>query len=100
MDSTINTQLNSSILDLSQRTLTSNASDNIIDHWTNTPSCAYTDEITDEEIRKIDAGEDWNINRPLTDQVRNTSMKEDSVSDSSSINKSKLELDQPRKKLP
>ncbi|UJR23902.1 hypothetical protein I4U23_026874 [Adineta vaga] len=104
MDSTINTsqQNSSSILDLSQRTTTTttnnNSSDMIIDNWTNDSSCQYTDTISDEEYLKIDLRKDFDIEQSLTDQYRNIPVKEDSLSDSSYIKKSKLDLFHQRKK--
>lgn len=100
MASPITPQLNSSILDLSQRTITKHSSDNVIDQWTSPVSSDYTDALADDEFRKVDASEDWNIEQPLTDQMCHTRAKEDSLSDSASINKSQVELTRPRRRPP
>ncbi|CAF4128379.1 unnamed protein product [Adineta steineri] len=100
MDSSLNTHINSSILDLSQRTtitttttkINTNYLDVIIDNWTNNSSCNYTDIIDDNDLRKIESEKTFNIEQSLTDQFQNLPIKEDTLSDSSTINKSKLDL--------
>ncbi len=89
MDSTINTHSGSSILDLSQRTTTNSVV--IIDNWTNDSPCIYSDTI-DNDIQKIEMQKDFNIEQSLTDQFKDFPIKEDSLSDSSNINKSKLDF--------
>ncbi len=90
MDSTINSHSGSSILDLSQRTTTTN-SIVIIDNWTNDSPCIYSDTI-DNDIEKVEMQKDLNIEQSLTDQLKDLPIKEDSLSDSSNINKSKLDF--------
>jgi hypothetical protein len=89
MDSTNNTHSISPILDLSQRTTNSVM---IIDNWTNNCSCNYSDAIDDDDIQKIEMEKDFNIEQSLTDQFQDLPIKEDSMSDSSNINKSKLDF--------
>jgi len=96
MDSIVNTH----ILDLSQRTtINSNYSDIIIDNWTNNSPCNYTDRIDDDDIKKIKMEKTFDIEQSLTDQFQNLPLKEDSMSDSSNINKSKLDLYNANKKI-
>ena len=64
MNSTINPNSNSSILDLSQRTTTINSNESnviIIDNWTNNSSCNYTDTIDDDDIYKVEIKTTFNI---------------------------------------
>jgi len=89
MDSSINTHSSQPILDLSQRTTTNSVV--IIDNWTNDTPCNYSDTI-DDNIQKIEVEKTFNIEQSLTDQFENLPIKEDSMSDSSTINKSKLDL--------
>jgi hypothetical protein len=91
MDLIVNTPTNSSILDLSQRPTTVNPII-ILDNWTKLDSlCNYTDRI-DDDIRRIESDKTYNIEQSLTDQFQDLPIKEDSMSDSSNINKSKLDL--------
>jgi hypothetical protein len=89
MDSSIHTHSSPPILDLSQRTTTNSVT--IIDNWTNDNPCNYTDTI-DDDIQKLEVEKTFNIEQSLTDQFQNLPIKEDSMSDSSTINKSKLDL--------
>ncbi len=89
MDSSINTHSSQPILDLSQRTTINSVV--IIDNWTNDTPCNYSDTI-DDNIQKIEVEKTFNIEQSLTDQFENLPIKEDSMSDSSTINKSKLDL--------
>ncbi|CAF3800093.1 unnamed protein product [Rotaria magnacalcarata] len=107
MDSTINintngdiSHSNSSILDLSQRTTTidTNNSNTIIEDWTNNSLCIYTDSIDNDIIQTVENKTNFNIEQSLTDQYKNIPIKEDSMSDSSNINKSKLETYDSNKK--
>lgn len=87
MDSSTNTHSSSSILDLSQRITTNPLI--IIDNWTNNCSSNYSDTIDD--IPQIETTKLFNIEQSLTDQYQDLPIKEDSLSDSSNIIKSKLD---------
>jgi hypothetical protein len=78
------------ILDLSQRTTTINPNLSI-DNWSNDCPCDYTDAI-DDDIREVKTTKELNIEQSLTDQFQDLPIKEDSLSDSSTINQSKLDL--------
>lgn len=82
-----------SILDLSQRTANTNE---ISDHWSTNIPCQYSDTI-DEDTFKIDTGKHFHIEQPLTDQYRDISKKDDSVSDTS---QSKLDSYSSSRKKP
>jgi hypothetical protein len=88
MDST---HSSSSILDLSQRIATTMNPINIIDNWTNNSPCNYSDTI-DDNIQKIESEKIFDIEQSLTDQYQDLPIKEDSLSDSSTIIKSRLDL--------
>jgi hypothetical protein len=82
------------ILDLSQRTITTTTEINpivMIDNWSNDSPCDYTDAI-DDDIQKIEITKELNIQQSLIDQFQDLPIKEDSMSDSSTINQSKLDL--------
>ena len=92
MDSSINNPSSSSILDLSQRTTTV-----MIDNWSNDCPCNYSD-VVDDDIQTIEQNKELNIEQSLTDQLQDLPIKEDSMSDSSNMNQSKLDLYSSRKK--
>ncbi|CAF4581583.1 unnamed protein product [Rotaria sp. Silwood2] len=103
----INTSNEEFILDLSQRSTTAtteimnkNESNYIIDNWNNKSTCNYTDSIDDDfnQILIINNDNKLNIEQSLTDQLKHHSIQEDSLSDSSNRNQSKLDLCYSRKK--
>jgi hypothetical protein len=84
---------NSPILDLSQRDIINPTSSIvIIDNWINNSQCNYTDRIDDDNISRIEIEKKFNIEQSLTDQFEDVPLREDSMSDSSTINQSKLDL--------
>jgi hypothetical protein len=98
MDSNISIPSSSSpILDLSQRITTTTNPIVMIDNWSNDSPCDYTDAI-DDDMQKIEMAKEFNIEQSLTDQLQDLPIKEDSMSDSSTINQSKLDLHSSIKK--
>jgi hypothetical protein len=94
-----------SILDLSQRPSTTeitNTNDQsiIIDNWENDLTCNYTDDINDDLNRILIINQDnqFNIEESLTDQYKNDLKKENSLSDNSNINQSKIDFYCSKKK--
>ena len=103
------TSTEESILDLSQRPTKdrkdSHRSMIIIDQWTDDSKSLtrhYTDTIDDNDLHPVAVvkGENtFNLEQSLTDQLRKNSIREDSLSDSSHRNPSKLDLVPLAKKI-
>jgi len=100
-----NISLEESILDLSQRPSTTeirNTNDQsiIIDNWRNDLTCNYTDDINDDLNRILIINQDnqFNIEESLTDQFKNDLKKENSLSDNSNTNQSKIDFYCSKKK--
>ncbi|CAF1292119.1 unnamed protein product [Rotaria sordida] len=102
-ENVMNTSNEEFILDLSQRSTTTttteiinkNHSIDIIDNWENNSTCNYTDSIDDDLNRILIINNNdnkLNIEQSLTDQLKHHSIQEDSLSDSSNRNQSKLDL--------
>ncbi|CAF1380127.1 unnamed protein product [Rotaria sordida] len=100
-ENVMNTSNEEFILDLSQRSTTTtteiinkNHSIDIIDNWENNSTYNYTDSIDDDLNRILIINNDnkLNIEQSLTDQLKHHSIQEDSLSDSSNRNQSKLDL--------
>ncbi|CAM4749184.1 unnamed protein product [Rotaria magnacalcarata] len=107
-ENVVNTSIEEFILDLSQRPITAmsseiiykNSSIHYIDNWSNDTKCNYTDSIDDDlnRISIINSDNKLNIEQSLTDQLKHHSLQEDSLSDSSNKNQSKLDLYSSKKK--
>ena len=107
---TSTTSIEESILDLSRRPTKdiqdSHRSMIIIDHWTDDSASLltrhYTDTIDDNDLYPVSAVKEentFNLEQSLTDQLRKNSIREDSLSDSSHRNPSKLDLVPLEKKI-
>ena len=82
-----------SILDLSQRSTTETMNSiKIITNWNN-QLCSYSDSIEDDDFNKnliINPDHKFNIEQSLTDQLKDSSIKKDSLSDNSTLTQSKI----------
>lgn len=100
----INTSTEEFILDLSQRPITEITNRNYsmisIDDWKNDSPCSYTDNV-DEDLNRpllINDEKKFNIEQSLIDQIKHDFIQDDSLSDSSNKNQSKLDINQPIKR--